>query len=71
MARGGPFEVRHPLLKPLWRRIALVGACAFISILDFLGGRLIWGVIFGAIGLYLAYQFFIAFDPTEYEDPPQ
>lgn len=67
MKKGGMFEVRHPLLKPLWRRVCLVLGCAFISIFDFLGGRLLWAVTFGVIGLYLAYMFFIAFDPAEYE----
>lgn len=67
---AGAFEVRHPLFKPLWRRVALVGACAFIAIMDLLGGRMLWAALFGICALYLGYMFFIAFDPSEYEDVP-
>jgi hypothetical protein len=32
-------------------------------------GNPIWFVVFGAIGGYLGYQFFVVFDPKDYEAP--
>ena len=51
----------HPFFAPLWRRVAIVAVTLAWALFEFVGGSPFWGIIFGAIGLYAAFQFFIAF----------
>ena len=59
------FDVQHPFFTPLWRRIAVVVLCLGWAAVEFFSGNAFWGVLFGAIGLYCAHQFFIAFNPVD------
>lgn len=71
MARGNPmklFDPAHPFFAPLWRRIAIVVATLGWALFEAISGNLIWGMLFGAIGFYCAYQFFIAFDGRDSDD---
>ncbi|MCV6592251.1 MAG: hypothetical protein OIF48_04815 [Silicimonas sp.] len=63
-----PFKLRIPFFRPRWRRVAVTGACLGWAGLELALGNPVWCVIFGAIGLYLAYEFFVIFDPEDYED---
>jgi hypothetical protein len=60
-------DVSHPWLKPLWRRALLTGAVLAWTAFEFSRGAVFWGILFGAAGLWLAYKYFIAFDPKDYE----
>lgn len=62
-------DVQHPFFRPLWRRIAVVAVCLGWAAVEFAQDALFWGVLFGAVGLYCAHQFFIAFDPPEDQGP--
>ncbi len=62
------FEVRHPFFRPFWRRAAVTCICFGWSMLEFINGATVWASLFGACGLYLFVQFFVRFDPAEYED---
>lgn len=55
-------DVQHPFYKPLWRRVAIFGFCLVWAIFEFATGAPVWGVIFGAIGVYCGRQFFVVFD---------
>ncbi len=60
-------DVQHPFFKPLWRRIVTVAACLGWALLELSWGWPMWALLFGLIGLYCAYQFFVVFDPKEAE----
>lgn len=60
-------DLNHPFFRPLWIRVAVVAACLGWALFEFLGprGSPFWGILFGAIGLYSAYAFFLNFNPRE------
>jgi len=61
------FDVQHPFFRPLWRRVAVVAVCLGWTVVEILTGDPFFAVLFGAAGLYCAYQFFIVFDPKDPE----
>lgn len=61
------FEVRHPVFRPLWRRILVTGLCLGWAIFEWSKGDQLWAIGFGASGVYLFIQFFLNFDPQDYE----
>lgn len=58
-------DVQHPFFIPLWRRIAVVAICLGWAGFELVAGSVFWALLFGALGLYCAHQFFIAFDPQQ------
>ncbi|MDJ0824078.1 MAG: hypothetical protein QNJ16_01115 [Rhodobacter sp.] len=68
MSRG-PFDVQSPLLKPLWLRLGIVAACLAWAAVELSRGAVFWAIVFGAAGAYLAYQFFIVWDPEGGDEP--
>jgi len=65
--KPGAFAVNHPIFRPLWTRVAATAVCLFFAIFDTAGGRAFWAVLFWIITAYLIYQFFVVFDPADYE----
>ncbi len=65
MAGRGRFDVRAPIFRPLWRRILVVVAVLGWALVEVLHGAPEWGAIFGAAGLWCAWQFFVAWDDPE------
>lgn len=63
------FEVRHPFFRPLWRRVVATGLCLGWAVFEWFNDAQIWALLFGTAGVYLALQFFVHFDPADYEDP--
>lgn len=61
------FDVRHPVFRPFWRRALLTGVCFLWALFEFSNGQIIWAVVFGACGVHLFLQFFVLFDPADYE----
>ena len=59
------FDVQHPFFRPLWRRLLVVALCLGWATFELRHGATIWAAIFAAIGAYLAWQFFLAFDPPD------
>ncbi|MEQ5869837.1 hypothetical protein J4E08_07985 [Sagittula sp. NFXS13] len=58
-------NVQTPWFIPLWRRIVLVCVCLAWGLAEFLMGNPGWSLLFAALGLYCAYQFFVVFDPKD------
>jgi hypothetical protein len=56
-------DVQLPFFIPLWRRVVLVAACFGWALFEWSMGNPLWAALFGAIGAYIAHQFFVAFDP--------
>ena len=63
-----PFKLRTPFFLPFHRRALTVGACLFWALLELFWGNGFWFMVFGSIGAYLAYEFFLRFDPDAYGD---
>lgn len=67
------FDLRHPMLKPLWVRILLVIVCICWAVVELLIGTRVWAAIVAAAGAYMAYSFFLSPDRDYYnrsDDPP-
>ncbi len=62
------FSLRHPFMRPLWRRIALTGISAGWALMELSLGNPLWAAVFGVIALYCAIEFFLRFDPENYKD---
>ncbi|WP_136441012.1 hypothetical protein [Pacificoceanicola onchidii] len=58
-------DVQHPFFRPLWRRIVIVVVALGWALIELALGNGLWALVFGAIGVYCAHQFFVAFDPQE------
>ena len=70
MSRPDPFKLRSPFFRSPMRRGLVVGACFGWSAFELFLGNSIWFVVFFALGGYLGYEFFLAFDPKDYEEDP-
>jgi multisubunit Na+/H+ antiporter MnhE subunit len=62
------FDVRHPFFRPFWRRAVFVGVLAIWTGFELVSQNWIWGAIFGAATAYLAYHWFVVFNPKDYGD---
>jgi hypothetical protein len=59
------FDLDHPFFRPLWIRIATVAACLGWAALEIAAGAMVWAALFGGVGLYAAWRFFVTFNPRE------
>ena len=55
-------DTDHPMFRPLWVRLLIVGGAGGWAVLEFVTGSPFWGLIFAAFAAYGAWAFF--FDPT-------
>ena len=61
-------DVRSPFFLPLGRRVVVTGGVILWALFELSSASYVWAILFGAVGVYLVYQFFIRFDPEEYQD---
>lgn len=61
------FDVQHPFFAPLWRRIAVVVLCLGWAVVELIMGSSGWAILFGAVGLYCAWQFFVVYERQKKE----
>ena len=66
--RPGPFELQLPFFRPLWRRVVTAGLPLGWAAIELLAGSVGWAMIFAAVGLYAAWQFFVIWNPKEPEE---
>jgi len=66
------FDVQHPFFKPVWRRVAVVVFCFGWALMEWFQANGFWAIVFGSIGVFCAYEFFVVFDPdkSDRSDPP-
>jgi hypothetical protein len=62
------FDLNHPFFRPLWLRVLVVALCLGWAAFEIAAGSPMWAILFGALGLYAAWGFFVAFDPREPDD---
>jgi len=55
---GRLFDLQIDFFKPVWRRVLLVAFCLCWAAVEFSNGAVIWGAIFGGLGLLALWQFF-------------
>ena len=63
--RKGFFDVRSSVFRPLWLRIAIAGGCILWALYELSSGAVFWAILFGAAGLYLFHEFFLAWEDPE------
>ena len=61
-------DVHSPAFAPVWRRVAMTVAVCGWAAFEAVAGSPFFAVIFGAAGAWLIHQFFIAWDPSRFED---
>lgn len=67
------FDLDDPFFRPLWIRILLVAVALGWALVEFFTGAPFFATLFGAIGLYAGWRFFVTFNPpddTAGNDPP-
>ncbi len=61
-------SVRHPFFRPAWRRMVTTAFVGCWTLFELWTGSVFWTILFGAVSVYCIYEFYIAFDPSNYED---
>jgi hypothetical protein len=62
------FKLRVPFFLPLKTRAWTTGITLAWALFELAMGNPGWALLFGATGAYLAYEFFVVFDPENYKD---
>jgi len=62
------FDLQVPFFIPLWRRIVTAGLPLGWAAYEVLNGSSTWAMLFGALGAYSFYQFFVVWNPKTGED---
>ncbi|MDF0599904.1 DUF3329 domain-containing protein [Psychromarinibacter sp. C21-152] len=62
------FDLDHPFFRPLWIRLAVVVLCFGWAAVELSGGYTGWAMLFGGLGGYSAWRFFVTFDPRDPEE---
>lgn len=52
------FDLQQDFFLPVWRRVAVVVVCIAWGIVEFMTAAPFWGIIFGGMGVFAAWQFF-------------
>jgi hypothetical protein len=66
MANNGKmFDVQIPFFAPMWRRVLTVVVLLLWTGMEVSQGAYVWALLFGGPAIYMAHQFFIAWDPPE------
>lgn len=51
--------LQHPFFRPVWRRWLTVAFCFGWAAFELINGSPLWAMIFGALGVAAAWQFFL------------
>ena len=65
-------DTNHPLYRPLWVRLLIVGFCAAWAVVEFINNEPFWATIVGGIAVYSAYVLLLTYKPPvpKPETPP-
>ncbi|ETX30735.1 hypothetical protein [Roseivivax isoporae] len=63
------FDLQSPRMRPLWLRIAITGLTLAWALVELSNGAIGWAILFGAAGLWCAWQFFVVWDPDKAAPP--
>lgn len=59
------FDLQVPFFIPLWRRVVTVAVALGWAGLELVTGSVFWAILFGAMGAWAAWQFFVVWNPKE------
>ncbi|MDO4232065.1 MAG: hypothetical protein Q4D19_08030 [Lautropia sp.] len=59
------FDLDDAFYRPLWIRVLLVAVALGWGVFEFLSGSPFFAIIFGGIGLYAGWRFFVTFSPPQ------
>lgn len=62
------FDVDHPMLRPIWVRLAIVIICLGWAAIEFSAQNGFWGVLFGASGAYCLWALLLNYPPNKGAD---
>lgn len=68
MSKKKFFDLRLPFFQPLWRRVLTTGVLAVWTGVELSNHNAGWAVMFGAMALYTGYEFFIVYDPANFQE---
>ncbi len=57
-------DTNHPMYRPLWVRLVIVGACAGWAVVEFVNHEPFWSTLVGGLALYAAYALLLTFKPS-------
>lgn len=57
-------DTSHPLYRPLWVRLLIVGLCTAWAVIEFVNREFFWGTLVGGIAAYAAYELLLKFKPA-------
>ena len=61
------FDLRTPFFRPFWSRALVTAVCLGWALFELSTGAVFWAILFGAMGAWCAWEFFVVFDPANYE----
>ncbi|MES5098879.1 hypothetical protein ABUK73_11660 [Agrobacterium sp. BA1120] len=56
-------DTSHPIYRPLWVRLLIVGFCTAWAIIEFVNHEIFWATVLGGVAVYSAYVLLITFKP--------
>lgn len=59
------FDLQVPFFRPLWLRLVTVVVALGWAVFEVVTGSVGFAMIFAALGLYAAWQFFVVWDPED------
>lgn len=59
----------HPVYRPLWVRLLIVGSCAAWTAVEYYNGQETWGLIFLVVSAYAFAQLILFYKPDEARMP--
>ena len=62
-ARPGFLDFSHPVYRPLWVRLAVVGVSLGWAAVEAVNGNPGWALLFGGAGLAALWGLFVSYDP--------
>lgn len=62
------FDLQIPFFIPLWRRTVTVAVAFGWAGFELISGSPFWAVLFGAMGAWAAWQFFVVWNPKEKDE---
>ncbi len=62
------FDLRHPFFRPPLRRAVTTAIAGGWALFELSTGAVFWAILFGAIAAWCIYEFYIVFDPANYEE---
>jgi len=61
------FQLRHPFFRSLLARVLTTVFVGGWTVFEVATGSIFWAIVFGAITVLCIYEFFIVYDPVNFQ----